>query len=152
MEKFLSAMEIRALTRKEFLDLLISEGFKASLIKNDYFLQLSEISKDTFQYVCDFYGASGLYIPQTISAQIGNWGCMESMFDILPPEPDNIKEVYRKIAINYSAELRSSMFTVIHLRHISEKDFRKLMVVYNCRCGYYTEAKGKGILIYHVWN
>lgn len=54
MEKYLELMEIRALTKDEFKELLISEGFKASPVKNDYFLSISEISTDTFKYVCSF--------------------------------------------------------------------------------------------------
>lgn len=151
MEKYLELMEIRALTKDEFKELLISEGFKASPVKNDYILSVSEISTDTFQYVCSFYGASGMYFPYTMSGQIGNWGCCQSMFEYLYPEPKDIKGIFHRIEKDYPAEFLDGIFEVIRIRRIPEKEFRKLMVIYNCRYGYYSDNKNEGVLIYNVW-
>lgn len=146
-EKYLTLNEIKAMTKKEFKQLLVSQGFDVTDYPDKYRL-IIRCHKESFNHICSLYGASGYYSEKRELGAIGNWGCNDSMYEFLPkPALQKTEEILQEIRKNFRAEIKQSGYLkIITVFEIPEKQFRKLMVKYSCNCITYSEETKKGFL------
>ncbi|MBB4035411.1 hypothetical protein GGR21_001304 [Dysgonomonas hofstadii] len=99
-------LEIKAMTREEFIKFLRDKGYQATIsdTSEDY-IDIKGITDEQLTELCGLYGTSGTSGKQ--SSKVGNWGCFSTKLETVPGHNPDVFQVSNELKRDYRIKVNT---------------------------------------------